>query len=98
VPTLFKQDIRRGALVGTLRFCPPYEGAQPFGASSNFEKSKPGATVHPTKVQSPVLVAACHARAGTIACGASPAARSGPSLMLRRLSPSAISSFSALPA
>jgi hypothetical protein len=40
------------------------------------------ATVQPTSVQSP-LHSACHACAGTIACGMSPAARSGPSLMLR---------------
>ena len=58
-------------------------GSQPFGASSNFAKSNPGATVHPTSVQSPVLSAACHACGGTIACGTSPAARSGPSLTVR---------------
>ena len=58
-------------------------GVQPFGASSNFAKSNPGATVQPTSVQSPVLSAACQACGGTIACGISPAARSGPSRMLR---------------
>ena len=42
-------------------------GIHPFGANSNFAKSNPGATVHPTKVQSPVLSAACHACAGTMA-------------------------------
>ena len=42
-------------------------GIQSFGANSNAPKSNPGATVHPTKVQSPVLSAACHARAGTMA-------------------------------
>jgi hypothetical protein len=41
-------------------------GIHPF-ANSNFAKSNPGATVHPTKVQSPVLSAACHACAGTMA-------------------------------
>src|SRR5207245_1169517 len=54
-------------------------GFHAFGASSNRENSKPGATVQPTRVQSPLLSAACQARAGTIACGRSPSARSGPS-------------------
>ena len=53
-------------------------GDQLRGASSNPANSKPGATVQPTSVQSPRLSAACHSPAGTIACGRSPAARSGP--------------------
>ena len=36
-------------------------GVHSFGANSNFAKSNPGATVHPTSVQSPVLSAACQA-------------------------------------
>jgi hypothetical protein len=44
-----------------------YVGSHPVGAISNFAKSNPGATVHPTKVQSPVLAAACQACGGTIA-------------------------------
>ena len=72
--------------------------AQPFGASSNLANSNPGATVQPTSVQSPVVSAACQACAGTIACGTSPAARSGPSLTPRVPSSSAICKVSASPA
>jgi hypothetical protein len=43
------------------------DGVHSFGANSNFAKSNPGATVHPTNVQSPVLSAACQACAGTMA-------------------------------
>ena len=39
--------------------------------------------VQPTSGQSPLLSAACQACGGTIACGASPAARSAPSVTLR---------------
>ena len=74
-------------------------GSQSFGASSNFANSNPGATVQPTSVQSPVLSAACHASAGTIACGRSPAARSGPSVTRALRAPSsAICRVSGLPA
>src|SRR5580704_8317735 len=73
-------------------------GSQPFGASSKPANSNPGATVQPTSVQSPVDSAACQACAGTVACGASPAARSLPSLKLRAPSSSAICKVSASPA
>ena len=66
-------DARMTALVGA-------NPSAPFRMSA---KSNPGATVQPTSVQSPVLSAACQHAAGTIACGRSPAARSGPSLTLR---------------
>ena len=75
-----------------------YMGSQSFGASSNVAKSNPGATVHPTKVQSPVLSADCQISGGMIACGCSPAATSGPSLKLHCPSSSAILRVSALPA
>ena len=75
-----------------------HAGFQSFGANSNFANSNPGATVQPTSVQSPLLSAACQACGGTIACGTSPAARSGPSFTLRWPLSSAICSVSALPA
>ena len=56
----------------------PTPAPSPFGASSNFANSNPGATVHPTSVQSPVLSAACHACAGTIACGTFAGGEIGP--------------------
>ena len=56
-------------------------GVQPFGASSKVLKSNPGATVAPIRVHSPRLCAACHAGAGTMACGRSPAARSAPNVI-----------------
>ena len=59
-------------------------GSQPGGASSKPAKSKPGATVHPTRVQAPRLFACCQACAGTIACGCSPVASSQPSRTSRR--------------
>ncbi len=48
------------------------------GAISNFENSKPGATVQPTRVQFPRLRALCQSPAGTTAWGVCPAARSVP--------------------
>ena len=53
-------------------------GRQPGGASSKPSNRKPGATVQPTSVQAPRLVAVCHQPAGTTNCGRSPRARSGP--------------------
>src|SRR5262245_14023728 len=44
-----------------------HPGFHACGASSNRENSNPGATVQPTRVQSPRLSAACQAPAGTIA-------------------------------
>ena len=75
-----------------------YAGSQSFGASSNVANSNPGATVQPTSVQSPVLSADCQVSGGTIACGCSPAATSGPSLKLHCPSSSAILNVSGLPA
>ena len=43
-----------------------FYGAQPSGAISKLENRKPGATVHPTRVQAPVDSADCHAPVGTI--------------------------------
>ena len=54
---------------------------QSGGASSKVANSKPGATVQPTRVQSPSERAACQACAGTMPCGRSPPARSLPSMM-----------------
>ena len=42
---------------------------QPSGTISNPPKSKPGATVQPTRVQAPRLFALCQACAGTATCG-----------------------------
>src|SRR6202050_4889082 len=75
-----------------------YCGVQPAGAISNLANSKPGATVHPTSVQSPNDCAACHACAGTTACGRWPAPRSLPNVMTSRRPFAAISSSSAAPA
>ncbi len=78
---------------------PIYFGCHSFGASSKLLKSKPGATVQPTKVQSPSDCAACHAWAGTTACGCSPATRSLPNRTLSMPPASdAISSCSGAPA
>ena len=52
-------------------------------------KSKPGATVQPTSVQSPRLRAVCHQPAGTTACGRSP--REVDARARRRPSPAASS-------
>jgi hypothetical protein len=61
---------------------------------------KPGATVQPTSVQSPQLSAACQPPAGTVACGRSPEARSGPSFIRVTVVPSgaAISNNNGAPA
>ncbi len=72
-------------------------GLQPLGANSNVAKSKPGATVQPTSVQSPVVEAACQACGGTMPCGSCPAATSGPSVIVRWPASLAISSVSGAP-
>src|SRR5450830_493683 len=69
-------------------------GDQPAGASSKPSNVKPGATVQPVSVQSPRLSAACQARAGTVTCGTSPAARSAPSRMISSVAPSTNDSLS----
>src|SRR5207237_12870 len=59
---------------------PDYSGGcQLGGAISKPANENPGATVQPTRLQSPRLSAACQAKAGTTAWGRSPAARSAPS-------------------
>ncbi len=63
-------------------------GCQSGGAISKLEKSKPGATVQPTSVQSPSASADCHQLAGTIACGRSPARMSVPSVSVSLPPPS----------
>ena len=52
-------------------------GRQPGGASSKPSNRKPGATVQPTSVQAPRLVAVCHQPAGTTSCGRCPAREIG---------------------
>ena len=71
--------LRRRTAPAPSRHLPDLPGSQPGSASSNWVKSKPGATVQPTSVQSPRLRAVCHQPAGTTACGRSPALRSMPS-------------------
>ena len=58
-------------------------GVKSGGANSNLSNWNPGATVQPTSVQSPRLSAACHACAGTTACGRWPVARSLPRITAR---------------
>ena len=65
-----------------LAHAPPPDGRgvgrQSGGAISKPAKSKPGATVQPTSVHAPRLVAVCQWPAGTTICGRWPARRSGP--------------------
>jgi uncharacterized membrane protein YhhN len=77
-----------GAASDHAGFSPPGVGCQPAGASSKKAKSKPGATVQPTSVQSPRLRAICHQFAGTTAWGRWPAARFGPSIVVTTGPPS----------
>ncbi len=58
-------------------------GSQPGSAISNFENSKPGATVQPTSVKAPSGSADCHSSASTITCGRSPCKRSVPRMTSR---------------
>ena len=53
-------------------------GCHPAGAISNPENTNAGLTVQPTKVQAPRLRALCQTLEGTMICGFSPPARSGP--------------------
>ncbi len=79
-------SLMRDAVDGYAALHPSYEVTSAPNPSAPVRTSQiriPGATVQPTSVQSPVLSAACQACGGTIACGTSPAARSGPSLTLR---------------
>lgn len=59
--------------------CAPF-GSQPCSAISKASIVNAGATEHPTKVQSPRLLACCHSPCSTITCGRSPAQRSFPNV------------------
>ena len=75
-----------------MNACPQRQGdcggSQSGAANSKLANSKPGATVQPTSVQSPVVSAVCQAKTGTMACGRSPLATSGPSRTVCGVQPS----------
>jgi uncharacterized membrane protein YhhN len=78
----------------------PAVGSQFGAAISNAPKSNPGATVQPTSVHAPRLLARCHQLAGTTCCGRWSASSSGPRTSSRCPAPSgsAISRLSGAPA
>src|SRR3569623_1849842 len=71
---------RRGNC-GEFEDSPQLPGLQPGGASSKCSNSKPGATVQPTRVQSPRDLDVCQASAGTMPCGRWPASKSVPRMV-----------------
>src|SRR5690606_28382823 len=72
----------------------PSPGAQSGGAISKWSKTKAGATVQVTSVQSPSERAACQAPAGTTAWGRCPAFRSAPRTWRTGAAPPAVAIIS----